>query len=762
MRAATLLMLQGRGAEGLRWLEQAQARVGRDTEAELEFWRFSGQLAVLQQQEAAAIRAYTVLLGTPQALATDYDTLLQLLAPTHPGEAARVAARAWERFAEPRHLLQALSLHSSAQQWAELGVLLRPIGHTPLLAQLRRDPVFLRLTGNYHLQRGELALARRDFEAGLQLAPQDVTLQEALLWLFINSDDAPALRGWLQRHEATWRTDAARHDGLAFAYQALSLPQVALQRYLTPRLAQHQTDFLWLMNYADALDQNQHSDRAWRLRRHLLSQEWQAVARAATTPQGAQQDWLSQADLSPTRRIARARLLLSQRPGDAARQTLRELLRLDRDAENKHSNPAAELAIGWLQERGEHQAQRAFLWHQYLRSRNNRANRPLWAEITVALVQDDRDEAALLLDRFGESLPRYDRINAARRVGDLRRAQTDAFETQTQQTDDDPLHQQLSESLLAFSDHAGVGVLQRQLGSIDEQVTAAQGRLMLSPRLGFDYEIGRVQRHVQRPQDMRKVPDESFGRLQAHWQHQDGQTRVLLENRHATASYTPFQIEHEEPVSERLTLRLSLGTDLPSPETLMLRVAGKKDRVSFGLRQQLTRRDQIEFEYARERFQLQSGPALGRGSFTRLSWTHGLRQETPDLEFNAFWSRHRFDQRADPNQIRAEHASVAALLPLELTSLSATHFVPENFDLFGLRLSTQVRYQQQYTRAWRPFASLGLTHHSRQGLSYDLQLGLAGSVFGADHLSLRGALGKSGEQGGALTRELQLKYRLHY
>ena len=36
--------------------------------------------------------------------------------------------------------------------------------------------------------------------------------------------------------------------------------------------------------------------------------------------------------LDQTRRIARTRLMLTQRPGDAAIDVLRELLRLDRDA----------------------------------------------------------------------------------------------------------------------------------------------------------------------------------------------------------------------------------------------------------------------------------------------------------------------------------------------------------------------------------------------------------------------------------------------
>ena len=67
---------------------------------------------------------------------------------------------------------------------------------------------------------------------------------------------------------AGW-VDRCPHAGFPLA--------VELDRYLTPRFKAHENDFLWLMNYADALDQNQQADRAWRLRRHLLSREWQSA-----------------------------------------------------------------------------------------------------------------------------------------------------------------------------------------------------------------------------------------------------------------------------------------------------------------------------------------------------------------------------------------------------------------------------------------------------------------------------------------------------
>ncbi len=73
-----------------------------------------------------------------------------------------------------------------------------------------------------------------------------------------------------------------------------------------------------------------------------------------------------------------------------------------------------------------------------------------------------------------------------------------------------------------------------------------------------------------------------------------------------------------------------------------------------------------------------------------------------------------------------------------------------------------MRYEEQYTRALRPYGSIASTWHSQFGAGYDVRLGLAGSLFGSDHFSLTWGQTKAGLQTGDLTRELTFNYRLHY
>ncbi len=771
MQAAVLALTHGQPDEGLRWLEAARRQPPTLQEAS-EYWRLMGQLAESRRNDELAIEAYRKLAENDGADISDYDALIRLLLQDQPLEAARLSEKAWLLFDEPRHLVQALTLYSGRNRWGDIEALLKRLDPDPAakrhgLARVQRNAEFLRLVGLYHQNAGRVAQARRYFEAGLQISPDSPAMRQALLWLFIDGNDAVSLRTLLASREQEWSRDPELHDSLAAAYQALSLPQTALDRYLTPRVKSHEDDFLWLMNYADALDQNQQVDRSWRLRRHLLAREWGNVrsgtqaAATRITSQEARQRWLTEDGLDQTRRIARTRLVLTQRPGDAALDVLRELLRLDRDAQNGLSNAAAETAIGWLQDAGEYTAERGFLWHQYARSRSLRSNRPLWADITVALAEDDKAATGQLLETFDERLPRYDRVNAARAVDDLRLAQTAAFDAQHHQHDDQPLHLQLEESLLAFSDHAGTQLTRQDLGGMRESAAEAVLHIAMTPRLSLDLDFASIRRNATSETVVFEPPNERGLEAVLRWRHPDGETLLRAGHRESFKTYTPLQIEHEQRIDNRLTLRMDLGMELQSQDSLALRIAGMKDRAGASLRYQATRQDQVLAMLWAERYRLQTGTEVGSGRHGSLSYTHSYRVEAPSLEFGAFWSTHDFSQR-DLSTLSPQDQEFRRYLPPSITEVGPDYFVPQSFSFYGLQVSTNMRYEQEYTRALRPFASLSRTWHSRLGPGYGLRMGVAGSLLGADHVRLSWGLGKSGLQTEGLTRDLQFSYRLHF
>ena len=774
MQAAVLALTHGKPEEGLQWLEAARRQPLKPEEA-TEYWRLTAQVAESQQSDDLAVEAYRELASGRNAELSDYEALIRLLQTSQPLEAAKLAEQAWARYDRPDYFVQALTLYSSRNRWGDIEAMLRRVDPDPkatrlALTRLWKSPEFLRLVGMYHQNAGRVGEARRYFEAGLKESPDSAAMRQALLWLFIDGNDAVSLRTLLATRELDWAKDVEMHDSLASAYQALSLPQTALDRYLTPRLKSHEDDFLWLMNYADALDQNQQVDRSWRLRRHLLARQWSDVrdggggaggTAARLSPLEARKRWLTEEGLDQTRRIARTRLMLTQRPGDAAVDVLRELLRLDTDAQGGLSNAAAETAIGWLQDAGEYTAERGFLWHQYARSRSLRANRPLWADITVALAENDKAATGQLLQEFDERLPRYDRVNAARAVDDLRLAQTAAFDAQQHQHDDQPLHLQLEESLLAFSDHAGTQLTRQDLGGMRENSAEAIYHIALTPRMALDLNFTSISRNATRDTVIYQPPHERGVEAQFRWRHPDGETTLTAGRRESFQVYTPLQIEHEQRIDNRLTLRMDVGMEMPSQESLALRVAGMKNRAGVSLRYQATRLDQVTVMHWAERYRLQTGTEVGSGRHSSITYTHTYRQEAPNLEFGAFWSTHDFTQR-DIASLSPRDQEFRRYLPPSIAEVGPDYFVPESFSFYGLQLSTNMRYEQEYTRAIRPYATVSRTWHSRLGPGYGLRMGVAGAMLGGDHLRLSWGLGKSGMQTEGLTRDVQFSYRLHF
>ena len=202
--------------------------------------------------------------------------------------------------------------------------------------------------------------------------------------------------------------------------------------------------------------------------------------------------------------------------------------------------------------------------------------------------------------------------------------------------------------------------------------------------------------------------DEEVASARLRWRQANGETLFRAERRESFDDYTPLQLTQRLRIDDRLSIDLGLGNALPSPESVALRVAGMKRQATLSLNYMPTRVDQIQIEHRRENYRLQNGEALGNGRHTGISYSHALRQETPDLQAGAFWSIHRFDRQAlsDSGQLVRFHRDYLPaeqkLLYPKVTNLPDNYFVPDNFHFYGLRLSTNTRFEQDYTRAWRP------------------------------------------------------------
>ena len=203
------------------------------------------------------------------------------------------------------------------------------------------------------------------------------------------------------------------------------------------------------------------------------------------------------------------------------------------------------------------------------------------------------------------------------------------------------------------------------------------------------------------------------------WLHDEGKTKLTVAERNSFEKYHPLLIEHEQNLDRRLTASFALGHDQPANESTALRVGGMKDMASVSLAYHLTRFDRFMVERSYDRFYAQTGAELGSGHVWQFEYGHALRTEPRSLEASVFWSQHRYSQKSYVND-----PQLAPLFPAGEYSPSSvgTFFVPTNFNFKGIRLATDMNFEEDYTRAWRPYASIARTWHSDEGPGYDLCL----------------------------------------
>ena len=189
-----LAVVRGKPELAMAWLEVARHAVVPGAEITTDFLRMTGQLAERQQRDAVALDAYRQLLTTPDAELPDFDSAIRLLQVDSPIAGGRCGG------AGLGPLLPAAPLDPGPDdlcqpQPVDAGQASAGQGEphhrhrTRSDCPLWKDAQFLRIVGLYHQNTGNLTRAAQLFDAALRLAPDSAEMRQAIVWLFIDSND---------------------------------------------------------------------------------------------------------------------------------------------------------------------------------------------------------------------------------------------------------------------------------------------------------------------------------------------------------------------------------------------------------------------------------------------------------------------------------------------------------------------------------------------------------------------------------------------
>lgn len=723
---ATVEYVQGRLPAALHALLAAQSRARPSDTA---YWQTLSELAWLLGRYRLSARAAQVLIDTKKADASMYLHAVYVEQYSHPERAFAVAEQGWKHTREPTLFRSMLSIACSLQP------------ATPWLARafseldpsqataFSDDPLYW--TGLAELRMGQrrnrAALAA--YRHALRLSPGDNNLLAAYLWLLIDTSDLASIAPHLHRLARRARQAPALWAPLAALYSSLDQPRAALP-WLQAQWSTRKNDPLWLMDYADTLEQADRPGAAWQLRRRA----YDLIARRGTPLDGKQVE---------RRNRALTRLATSLAPGDPARRAIERLARQSNSRETRVT------ALAWMLSERAYPLARWWSLHAFLRKPP-----PSWARLAQAAAAHDRPAIARVLERQRTPLPRRDEVAAATDLGWNSLALSLAYRGLEGEADA-RLQQQFDELALPRADSLGATATATQWSGLLTQGVTPQASQWLSPRDRLDIRLDITR---QRTVDVTQIgPPPSLSRsVLLTWRHSTelGNLTFDLGAGKNRAAWYREGLSWQRRWSSRLKTTLGATAGARPLDTAALSVAGLEDRLELGTSARLTPSASLQLQLEAGRLRAQGGGTLGTVQRFSLDGEYQLWFSPPDFTLDASLSGAQYG--------RAAHLP-AQLLPLVPPGHGAEprFFVPDSFVQACGGGHFNMRYATTYTARLRPYASVDLCANSVSGQGYDLTAGVALPVFGPDHLSLSLNLENNVGTHSGRTTGVMLRYR-HY
>jgi tetratricopeptide (TPR) repeat protein len=731
---AESLWEQGRAEEALTVLRESSAAAGRE---EKDFWRLYGELAWSLERSEEAKGVYQTLVQSGAGDELSHERLVHLLRDGGDfAGAADVAERSSRRFGNPRYLLLAMDTALQGKQWQILQDYLRTAEANPDYFAAQESYWLLRAAVAQHQDR--IAEAEKFYGAALKVNPGSVSARLGILWLCIDHRVA----GTLDRYLQLWEQEAVQSpefwDAYGAGYVTLKDYRKALPWFHLQKGA-HAEDDLWVLSYADVLQQNGQHRPAWRLRRQVLSR---LAARMAGNPSkdsaalaSAYANLLKETEGAP----AHYRLLkasLEKQPHDAV------LVGAALSAALADEN--VEAARFWLLEM---QAERQKL--------------PAWQRLTVALAENDKGAIARILAEDGEALSPLDQVQALKRLDRNEEALRVAeAQSNLQSSQSEALEAERFALTREAASLAGIGWEIKQLGSLDieRELAVASFRPIDNNRLSLRFSHNYLDTSDDHFVAPTHVDEYDFN---LKWNTLLWETSV---NVMAGANFRdggrdlPYgRVALEKSLYSWLDMGLEIGVNEVTEDTAALRAVGAKDQVAIQFLFHPTRREYARLRLGGQRYRTRDDIRLGEGyNFEGEIGTNLLLGE-PLLQIRL---QGQIQANSLPNQVPNSLRNSGMLIG----TATPQDIVAPEFQMFGLgfRLATGGFGELPGRFSANVDGWLGGLWPSGE-FAYRFSGGLGVSPLGSDRLSLEAFYANvQGGLPGQSFQGLQINYRLWF
>ncbi|MFI4982384.1 MAG: hypothetical protein ACHQIO_18700, partial [Nevskiales bacterium] len=440
----------------------------------------------------------------------------------------------------------------------------------------------------------------------------------------------------------------------------------------------------------------------------------------------------------------------------------------DSDAKGNPQNTqqTSDLILGWAVSKEQFLNARAWMWLNAARQ----IKAPLWGESQTALQLGDTGTMDRLLLRSGDGLPIYNRYDTAAALEHWPLALDIAFRGLENNGVDEELHDRYRQHAPLHANYIQLRASHDSFGGLASNERQVELKLVADRQLHLRLGWAQLSQSSDDPL-LAAPPRQRLASVEARWLECRGDTTLSLFRRAELAGNSGWQVSQSWAWDTHLNLNASIARRADATDSLPLRVNGAEDHLRLGLNYALGKREYFSIAPRLTRYYTQLGDYLGSGRILDAEAGYRLRTEYPDWRLRAFATHQSFSYDGAVGGQTLAHLAPEVQKGVAAGSLDAVrYFIPAGSTTWGACLGmgenlAGQNLQEVYTRAWRHFYDVCPNHNTLNGAGYTGTIGLAGSLTGEDHLSLRLEQASGGSGAGAgvgnITRSLAARYK-HY
>ena len=630
----------------------------------------------------------------------DYDRII-LESKRYPTVALEVAKHVWESSDTPSAFYTYAYLALEGKRYEALLGEARAIESDPNRFQMfANDPLFWMIVAETYRHVGDMKMALAALKRARALNPGDAEIETAILWLYIDMNDAKALKSYLFTLEREKRVREALWFPMAAGWFSLQEVDRA-KAYLAKVLEKHPDKIDVSFLYAYILQNEDEPQAAMQ----------QFIKIHDKLEKSVQHNPALMHDGEFLDRYLRSAMMVVN-PDRFVRM-------LKRAKPYLHKKQYADLALLWSMRNNANEMAR-----MQLRKFNSKEP---WIALSSALHFYNTDRMLALLYRHYLQLPLGDRVDAAKKTGDLSFGYTLAYEGMEQNEKSSTLYEQFREFTLERADRLSVEPSWYRRDAVVQKSLKLEGKNYLHDGIWLKSMFLFSQNQIADHDTIAWVPhsDTDFS-LALEKEFDRGRVSLKGGYRESLESYFYAGAELFWQWSRRLGMTLKGGYANRAEETTYLMLGGKKDYGSIELSYALLPSTTLSLVAEFDRFSGQDDLYLGKGEHLQLNIQRNIRLGYPDMHVTLFAEFGRYDEE------HTNEGEMARFNPYPDTPLA---LLPEDFDNYGVTFGYGMQNSDIYIGVWRPFFEITPFYNRQLGqTNFSCNAGIGGSIYHQDHL----------------------------